>query len=61
MLKLPGFLVIGGLFGLACALLAQSVPVPKTNPIPVYVQFTPWFQTPETMGAEQLGLALDDE
>ncbi|HEX4056091.1 MAG TPA: hypothetical protein VHX86_17655 [Tepidisphaeraceae bacterium] len=54
-MKLPGFLVIGGLFGLPCALLAQSVPVPKTNPIPVYVQFMPWFQTPETMGANNWG------
>jgi hypothetical protein len=31
-------------------LLAQGLPVPKTNPIPVYVQFMPWFQTPTSLG-----------
>jgi hypothetical protein len=52
-MKLPGFLLIGCLLGLPCSLLAQSVP--KTNPMPVYVQIMPWFQTPETLGANNWG------
>jgi hypothetical protein len=45
----------------ACALalpsiaFAQGATVPKTNPIPVYVQIMPWFQTPETLGAGNWG------
>src|ERR1700733_11343385 len=50
-----------GVFASAClailpsAILAQSVPVPKTNPIPVYVHLMPWFQTPETLGGTNWG------
>jgi hypothetical protein len=29
--------------------------VPKTNPIKVYVHYMPWFQTPETLGANTWG------
>jgi len=43
------------LVSLPCPLLAQSAPVPKTNPIPVYVQLMPWFQTPETLGGTNWG------
>ncbi len=43
------------LLGLPTTLLAQSAPVPKTNPIPVYVHIMPWFQTPETLGANNWG------
>src|SRR5450432_1591323 len=46
---------IGCLLGLSCPLLAQSVAVPKTNPIPLYVHYMPWFQTPETLGANNWG------
>jgi hypothetical protein len=45
---------IGCVLGLSSPLVAQ-VAVPKTNPIPVYVQFMPWFQTPYTLGAGNWG------
>src|SRR5271168_4008106 len=43
------------LLGLPSFILAQSGTVPKTNPIPVYVQIMPWFQTPETLGGTTWG------
>jgi Glycosyl hydrolase family 99 len=43
------------LLGLPSRLLAQGATVPKTNPIPVYVQIMPWFQTPETLGGTNWG------
>jgi autotransporter-associated beta strand protein len=46
---------IGGLLLLPCPLLAQGLPVTKTNPLPVYVQMMPWFQTPETLGGTSWG------
>ena len=46
---------IAAVLGLPCPLFAQSATVPKTNPIPVYVQIMPWFQTPETLGAGNWG------
>src|SRR4029453_8483123 len=29
---------------------AQSVPVSKTNPQPIYMHYMPWFQTPSNLG-----------
>jgi hypothetical protein len=55
MMKLPVVFVIGCLLSLPCRLLAQGATVPKTNPIPVYVQIMPWFQTPETLGGTNWG------
>ena len=54
-MKLPVFVATGCLVALPCRLLAQGVTVPKTNPIPVYVQIMPWFQTPETLGGTSWG------
>jgi autotransporter-associated beta strand protein len=45
----------GGLLFLPTYLLAQSAVVPKTNPMKVYVHMMPWFQTPETLGANNWG------
>jgi hypothetical protein len=45
----------GCLLSLFCAAFALSAIVPKTNPIPVYVHYMPWFQTPETLGANNWG------
>ena len=28
----------------------QSLPVPKTNPLPIYMHYMPWFQTPASQG-----------
>jgi hypothetical protein len=44
------FLVAACLLGLPDTLLAQSVPVTKTNPMKVYVHMMPWFQTSYTLG-----------
>jgi hypothetical protein len=55
MMKLPVFVLIGCLLVLPSKLLAQGAVVPKTNPIPVYVQIMPWFQTPETLGGTNWG------
>ena len=54
-MKLPVFVVIGCLLSLPCRLLAQGATVPRTNPIPVYAQIMPWFQTPETLGGTNWG------
>jgi len=54
MMKMSEVLSVGCVLGLPGSLLAQAV-VPKINPIPVYVQFMPWFQTPETLGAGNWG------
>jgi len=54
-MKLPFVFVIGCLLCFPCRLLAQGATVPKTNPIPVYVQIMPWFQTPETLGGTSWG------
>ena len=54
-MKLPVFVATGCVVALPCRLLAQGVTVPKTNPIPVYVQIMPWFQTPETLGGTNWG------
>jgi glycosyl hydrolase family 99/dockerin type I repeat protein len=32
------------------SVLAQSTPVPKTNPTKVYMHYMPWFQTPSSQG-----------
>src|SRR5450432_376259 len=53
MMRLFGVLAIG--FFLSNSLLAQSVAVPKTNPMPIYVHYMPWFQTPETLGGSNWG------
>ncbi len=54
-MKLPVFVATGYMVALPCRLLAQGAVVPKTNPIPVYVQIMPWFQTPETLGGTSWG------
>lgn len=45
------------LLGVAAGLVAQAQPtrVPKTNPLPVYVHYMPWFDTPATSGNGQWG------
>ncbi|MFO0789314.1 MAG: hypothetical protein U0805_07650 [Pirellulales bacterium] len=35
---------------LALSARGQSLPVPKTNPFPVYMHYMPWFQTPTSQG-----------
>ena len=35
---------------LASSARCQSLPVPKTNPFPVYMHYMPWFQTPTSQG-----------
>ncbi len=46
--------VLAATFLVAVALLSrahcQGLPVPKTNPQPVYVHYMPWFQTPGSLG-----------
>ena len=54
-MKLFGFLASGCLLGLPASLQAQSVAVTKTNPMKVYMHYMPWFQTPETLGANNWG------
>jgi Glycosyl hydrolase family 99/PEP-CTERM motif len=54
-MKRVGLLAVGCLGSLPGPLLAQSAPVPKTNPMKVYVHMMPWFQTPETLGANHWG------
>lgn len=34
---------------------AQPVRVAKTNPLPVYMHYMPWFETPDTLGGEGWG------
>src|SRR3982751_5346275 len=41
--------------GWSCPLAAQTVAVSKTNPMPVYMHYMPWFQTPETLGGTTWG------
>ncbi len=45
------------LIGLASLPTARAfaVPVPKTNPKPVYVHYMPWFETPATLGGTNWG------
>ena len=50
-----GVVAVACLLGVPSLLLAQSGTVPKTNPIPVYAQIMPWFQTPETLGGTTWG------
>ena len=35
--------------------MGQSVPVVKTNPLPVYMHYMPWFETPATLGGSNWG------
>src|SRR3954468_10841833 len=42
-------LAIAAVIGIA-PVRAQSVSVPKTNPVPVYMHYMPWFQTPASLG-----------
>ncbi|MEM7682225.1 MAG: hypothetical protein AAF288_09755 [Planctomycetota bacterium] len=37
------------------AALAQPADVAKTNPLPVYMHYMPWFETPDTLGAGNWG------
>jgi hypothetical protein len=34
---------------------AQPAPVEKTNPLPVYMHYMPWFETPDTLGGTSWG------
>ena len=45
----------GSVLSLPTALFAQSIPVPKTNPMKVYAHLMPWFQSPYTLGANNWG------
>jgi hypothetical protein len=36
-------------------LVGQSVDVPKTNPMKVYMHYMPWFETPQTLGGTNWG------
>src|SRR3954452_20949155 len=54
-MRLTAVLVGGWVLGLSCAATAQPVAVSKTNPMPVYVHYLPWFQTPETLGGSTWG------
>src|SRR5687767_11652531 len=40
---------------LAVPALGQPVPVPKTNPLPVYMHYMPWFESPATLGGTSWG------
>ncbi|MEO0587287.1 MAG: hypothetical protein AAF078_06560 [Planctomycetota bacterium] len=40
----------------AAAAIAAPVPVAKTNPLPVYMHYMPWFESPETLGGTNWGL-----
>jgi hypothetical protein len=41
---------------LACAAAsAQPVAVTKTNPLPVYMHYMPWYETPATLGGDNWG------
>jgi hypothetical protein len=44
----------GGLL-LATAAQAQPAAVTKTNPLPVYMHYMPWFETPQTLGGSSWG------
>ena len=35
------------------------MPVPKTNPMKVYMHYMPWFETPGDARRQQLGLPLE--
>ena len=48
-------LALSCLLGAPGSLLAQPVPVPKTNPMKVYAHYMPWFQTPFTLGGTNWG------
>ncbi len=37
------------------AVAGTPVDVPKTNPLPVYLHYMPWFETPDTLGGNQWG------
>ncbi len=45
---------LGGLL-LTAAAHAQPVAVTKTNPLPVYMHYMPWFETPATLGGSNWG------
>ena len=40
---------------LCAAVVAQPVAVTKTNPMPVYMHYMPWFETPATLGGNSWG------
>src|SRR4051794_29711016 len=55
-MRLTAMMLVGGCaVGWSCSLAAQPVAVSKTNPMPVYVHYMPWFQTPETLGGTTWG------
>jgi hypothetical protein len=39
----------------ASLVFADPVPVTKTNPMPVYMHYMPWFETPATLGGSNWG------
>jgi hypothetical protein len=55
MFKLSSVLTVACLLCPALPLAAQSAVVPKTNPMPVYMHYMPWFQTPQTLGPNNWG------
>jgi hypothetical protein len=40
---------------LCAAVVAQPVAVTKTNPLPVYMHYMPWYETPATLGGSSWG------
>jgi hypothetical protein len=54
-MKLLGVLAVGGFLVLFSPVIARCATVIKTNPIPVYVHYMPWFQTPQTLGGNNWG------
>ena len=42
-------------FSASGAAHGQSAPVPKTNPMKVYMHYMPWFETPTTLGGSNWG------
>src|SRR3972149_10845099 len=58
---LPAIVVIALFAALrAPAAVAQPVAVTKTNPLKVYMHYMPWFETPETLGANQWGYRSEE-
>jgi len=49
------FLTVLGAVACLAAPAQQPVRVAKTNPLPVYIHYMPWFETPQTSGNGQWG------
>jgi len=56
MKTLPALIVLALTLAHSVQVFAQPVDVPKTNPMPVYMHYMPWFDTPEVLGPGQWGI-----